>query len=926
MRRNTLLARAVHRFLRPSGRVASVVLVSLMAGSQLLSAEQPSAEKGVAGLLQTFRQPPDDARIMMRWWWFGPGVEKKELEREIVKMKSVGIGGFEIQPVYPLALDNPETGFKNLPYLSDEFLDAVRFANQKGKELGLRTDMTIASGWPFGGPHIPITQAAGQLRLVSIAVAEGKSSVSLPSIGSGETLLAAFLASGKGKAYDTATAKRLTLPAAGQQRLTLDAPAKADQEVLYFVSSRTGQQVKRPAVGADGFVLDHLDRTAIDSHLKIVADRLMTAFGDRPPYAVFSDSLEVFQSDWTPKLAEEFQKRRGYDVIPYLPSLYSGNGPDAKSVRADWGRTLSELVEENYLVPVTQWAKAHQTRFRSQTYGFPPVTLSSNNLVDLPEGEGPQWNQFSFTRWATSGSHLYGRNVTSAETWTWLHSPSFRATPLDMKQEADKFFLEGVNQIIGHGWPYSTPSAPEPGWALYAAAAFNDHNPWYVAFPDLTRYLQRVSWLLRQGEPANDVAIYVPTEDIWSLTSPGRASITENAAEFITPELTAGVLSSGYNFDYIDASAIEKLGIKYPVLILPNVDRISLATYQKLEKYVQSGGKIIATGRLPEHATGLKEQGDSVAINALSQSLFSAQGKGLFVKDVQELGSALKKSLTPDMQFSTAVPAVGFLHRKLADSDVYFIANTSNQPVLTEVVFRSKFKTAEEVNPFSGESAQLLGKQIALHLDPYGSTIVIFHDGAATTKKIAGEVAPGAVVADLSKDWQVRFLSTGKTETMSTLKSWTEEEATEYYSGEASYERDFALAKKPTGAVLLDFGEGKALPVENTKKPGTRAWFESPVREAAMVVINGQTAGYVWHPPFRLDVAPYLKQGKNHIELRVGNTAINGWSGRSLTDYRLLYSRFGQRFVPQDVENMEPLPSGILEKVVLVEGKAAGKK
>lgn len=83
------------------------------------------------------------------------------------------------------------------------------------------------------------------------------------------------------------------------------------------------------------------------------------------------------------------------------------------------------------------------------------------------------WRQFSDTRWAASAGHLYGKPVISSETWTWLHSPAFRATPLDMKAEADLHFLQGINQLVGHGWPYSPKSAGEPGWRMYAAGAFN---------------------------------------------------------------------------------------------------------------------------------------------------------------------------------------------------------------------------------------------------------------------------------------------------------------------------------------------------------------------------------------------------------------------------------------------------------------------
>ena len=283
---------------------------------------------------------------------------------------------------------------------------------------------------------------------------------------------------------------------------------------LFFISSRTGQQVKRAAYGAEGFVIDHFSAGAVQDHLKNVAEPLIRAFGEHPPYSVFSDSLEVYESDWTPDLLEQFRNRRGYDLTPHLAQMVAGTGPEAVDLRYDWGRTLAELIDKNYLTAIDTWARAHHTQFRSQSYGIPAVTLSSNALVDLPEGEGSQWHgPFSYTRWATSASHLYGRPVTSSETWTWLHSPAFRATPLDMKAEADTFFLQGINQFVGHGWPYSPPSAGDPGYSFYAAAVLNNHSPCWIVMPEVTNYLTRMSWLLRQGKPANDIAVLLPEED-----------------------------------------------------------------------------------------------------------------------------------------------------------------------------------------------------------------------------------------------------------------------------------------------------------------------------------------------------------------------------------------------------------------------------
>jgi hypothetical protein len=525
-------------------RSAAVFGLLFLLAAACLVAQREAAPGGVAELKRGFETPPDDARIMMRWWWFGPSVVQPELERELRAMKEGGIGGVEIQPVYPVTLDDPARGFRNFPYLSDEFIGDVRFANNTARGLGLRVDITLGSGWPYGGPHTSIDLASPRLRVDRVAVPAGAATVAVPNVGAGEKLLAAFLANGEPRRESAEGIRQLT--AIDGPTVRLPDASQAARVALFFIQSRTHMMVKRAGVGAEGLVLDHYSRAAIDNHLKTVADRLMEAFGANPPYAVFSDSLEVAGSDWSADFLAEFQKRRGYDLTPLLPSL-AIDTPDAAAIRRDWGKTLTELTNERYLTPVREWAQRHGTRFRSQTYGTPPVNISSYKLVDLPEGEGSQWRTLSSTRWASSASHLYDRPVTSSETWTWLHSPVFRATPLDMKAEADLHFVQGINQLIGHGWPYSPPQAGEPGWHFYAAAVFNNHNPWWLVMPDVTRYLQRISYLLRQGKPVADVAVYLPTDDIYARFTPGRISINEGARTVLPPELVPAILDAGYN-------------------------------------------------------------------------------------------------------------------------------------------------------------------------------------------------------------------------------------------------------------------------------------------------------------------------------------------------------------------------------------------
>jgi hypothetical protein len=123
---------------------------------------------------------------MMRWWWFGPAVEKNELARELRTMKAGGIGGAEVQPVYALDLDDPQKGFRNLPFLSKDYLDMVGFAAQTAHDLNLRLSMTLGSGWPYGGAYVPVSDAAGRLRIVADVVPPAPS-LPVPSIRNGES-------------------------------------------------------------------------------------------------------------------------------------------------------------------------------------------------------------------------------------------------------------------------------------------------------------------------------------------------------------------------------------------------------------------------------------------------------------------------------------------------------------------------------------------------------------------------------------------------------------------------------------------------------------------------------------------------------------------------------------------------------------------
>jgi hypothetical protein len=511
--------------------------------------------------------------------------------------------------------------------------------------------------------------------------------------------------------------------------------------------------------------------------------------------------------------------------------------------------------------------------------------------------------------------------VTSAEAWTSLHSPPFRATPLDLKAIADTYFLQGINQLIGHGWPYTPPQVGEPGWSFYAAGAFNEHNPWWLVMPDLMSYLQRVSYLLRAGKPANDVAILLPTEDAQAHFSPGHVSVTEELRTRLGGELIPQILDSGYGFDFIDTEAIKQVGIPFAALVLPEMERIPVDAYRKIQEYQRRGGIVIAVKALPSRAPGVLESvRDSVDVQRLSTQLLGAgRGRATLVADAQQLGPALRARLQPDVSFAPATPEVGFIHRRVPDADTYFIANTDNQPHTFKATFRNTRRHAQWWNPYDGSSSDAgRGNTLTMTLAPYESRVLVFSN---ETVNAESQVARPFSAMDLVHDWQVSFDKTGVSEPMQSLRSWSDDDATKFYSGSVTYLRSVDIPESllSSGVVMLDFGAGTV--VERPTGPrrfSSRAWLESPVREAAVVYVNGIRAGSVWHPPYTLNLRPLLRAGANQLKIVVGNSAINELSGKAAPDYGLLNQRFGERFTLPKTDPLEPLPSGILGSLRLV--------
>jgi hypothetical protein len=334
---------------------------------------------------------------------------------------------------------------------------------------------------------------------------------------------------------------------------------------------------------------------------------------------------------------------------------------------------------------------------------------------------------------------------------------------------------------------------------------------------------------------------------------------------------------------------------------------------------------LIATNRLPLLAPGLLEgKKDSADVARLSRRIFE-QARGVLLPDEDDLPAALHKVSTPDLVLSKGVESIGFVHRRLEDADIYFVANTTNQPVKARAVFRTEGTHLTWWDGFTGEesggrcASSGNGIETGLELAPYESRIAVFSKKATGT--FASPVGTEHVLTELNSGWRVSFTGLHRSIQMDTLKSWTESEATQYYSGQATYETSFELTSEQLNKsqqIVIDFGAGNSIPANAKPGPGMRTWFESPVGDAAIVYVNDKKAGFVWHPPFRVVVRRWLHPGRNKLRVVVGNTAINELAGQILPDYRLLNLHYGVRFEPQDMKNLAPLPSGLLGPVKVI--------
>ena len=676
---------------------------------------------------------------MTRWWWFGGAVTPEEITRELTFMKQAGLRGAEIQPVYPIAMDDPARGIRNLNYFSEEFLAVLRHAVREARRLALQLDFTLGSGWPYGGPFIPTNLAARRLRVLSQDVVGPRDySWDLTPHLAGDDRVVRVVATPvrEDAVLDVARSRVLADQpkpevAQGVRRGSFlrTRVEEGTWRLMLFLDSPTGQLVKRPTIGMEGPVLDHHSREAMALFLRAAGDRVMNALaaeGAPPFHSVFCDSLEVYGADWTKDFLTEFEKRRGYDLAPYLPALFHDVGDVTPHVHHDAHLTLSELNLDYFFAPLVAWAEARGMKARIQAHGAPGDVMQAYGRAHIPEGEniflGDRYQvNLRHRRLASSAAHLYGKPLASSETYTWLRTPLFVTTLEQMKPATDAVLLDGLNHIVNHGYSYSPPQAGEPGWSFYASTEANHTNTWWRHYPHLARYVQRTCALLQTGVAVNPVAVYLPVPDLFAQFGAGGLHIDVEAEGLLDAGLLMGLRQAGYDFDMIHDHALAELArveagelragtARYKVVIVPNARYMPPESAARLAELVRAGGHVIFVERLPEGAAGLRDR------EARSAQVRRELAGLSLVADRAAALARLGAVLQPDFEIvgpsveqaearKAAIENVGFVHRRLGACDYYFVANVSAHTQDLRVRFAASHRSPERLDPETGEVA-----------------------------------------------------------------------------------------------------------------------------------------------------------------------------------------------------------------------------
>jgi hypothetical protein len=935
------------------------IIILLLAGC---SNQQKNVGKE---LEQSFRNPPDAALSWVLWDWINSNVTREGITKDLEAMKRVGVGGVVWRGLAgPWWAPEGEAE----PY-TKKWDDLMQWAIQEAERLGIEFDISIDHGYGSGGPHItpdismqklywsqktveggkqivtklaepeiPMDNVKGawlrpeeqlkekvredirkidsyrDIAVLAIPYSQERAAFTIPQLG---------LRTALGDKTHFLELKRLTAPetAAVSMDKIIDLTNEMEVDGTLRWESPPGKwqiirfghasnyKLTRPCpAGAVGLECNRMGPEGIEAHFDAFLKPIFEAAGTRTGKTlkyIFLDSWEAGSQNWTAGFQEEFRKRNGYDLRPWIPVLTGtivASPEQTERFLWDFRQTVGEMIRDNYSLRLKELTSPYGIKFSTEAYGNLCIDkIQYAESSDFPIGEfwtngdekypyfGSQ-GYYNSMKVMASAAHTGGNPFVGAEAFTGFRG--WKDHPFIFKGMGDQAFCQGINRFILHLSAHQAYDRMKPGlthrrWGGH----FNRHNTWWEYSKPWFDYIARSQHMLQQGQFVADACYFFG-----------------EGAPLHVRDMDID-LPAGYDYDVCSSDIVLQMEVRdgglvlpsemtYRYLILPDNDRLTLPLAKKIEELAKAGAKIIAQQRFagtpglsgfPESDQKVKEIADRLWEQELV--ITDNNWEELFGRD----------GLSPDFEGEK----LNYIHRKSGGVDFYFVANPDPKEVLAECSFRISGKIPELWDPETGETRELpeyeaSGDQITVPLEfgPMQSWFVVFRRTKATepagSENFPLEYEP---VKEIDGPWQVRFDPEwgGPAEMIAFdyLQDWSKhnEEGIRFYSGTAVYSNAFTLSESQLSApLLLDLGSTEVM---------------------ARVRVNGKECGIAWKLPYRVDISTAVREGVNTLEIDVVNTWVN----------RMI----GDEYLPEDTEwinweimkewpdwflNNEPRPSG----------------
>lgn len=897
-----------------------------------------ASAKVITSLYELFRNPELNYHPYVRWWWNGNKVEAVELIRELRLLKAAGIGGVEINPVeFPSRYEGDDLGKTSVKWLSNEWIDLLKKVFDEARSLGIVCDLIVGSGWPFGSESLPPDKRS-QVVVITVKKLKGPvdyeisefelfkeadPAISSPFPGRTMELLSLLLVP------DPLENISQVIPIAlkpGDESFKI--PVPDGKYALYaLVKINAFMEVINGAPGATGPVLDHYNGEAVRKYLEKMSGAIEKKTGPLSNHirALFTDSMELEGSNWCEGMRDEFIKRNGYDIFPFLPfvlfktgamgnvtdfrygvTLSSEMESDVRRMRYDFDLTKAEIIRENFTKTYIDWCKELNVKSRAQAYGRGLFPLESSFDYDIPEGEswtmnwlkhkvGEEMPESDYRRgraytmvnkFVSSAAHLKGKRIVSCEEMTDTYTV-FNTSLENLKIGSDQSIISGITHSIFHGYNYSPPEAPYPGWIRYGSY-YNENNTWWPYFHLFNAYKGRLSALLQNVTMYADIAILPPLEDMWSLIGAQMEpfpSITH--VDYFTLVWEA-INKNGNGCDYISQPVIRNAEMKggfmnygprkYSTIFLVKVDSLHPETAARLLDFLVNGGRIFCIESLPSASPGyknFKERDKEVRI--LTDKMKEYSDRFILLEKPEKdfigwfRGVQEKYRISPYLKLEKPGPFV--MQNRYRDDHgseyLYLINSHIFEAHETRISF-SKEITSKRYgwiwDPETGNRYRIkpdINNSINLHMGPAESFLFVF-DRESKGPEWRPVPRSGSSVIKLDEGWsgELDHCRDGsvKTVKMNTLKDLKDIQELVNFAGTVTYLNSFIINGQFSKSYL-NLGKAYGL---------------------CEVILNGKNLGVRWYGDKIYSIGEFVKEGKNDIEIKVVTSMGNYM--KSLTD------------------------------------------